>query len=451
MPRRKKKDEAAELAGRMVQVLEAQRRLGSDSYSLTLRRLAELTDPAAPPELVRQAIAKRKEFAARVVAAHARDLDAPVALAEDVDQLADSPLLLEFVLNLVCTPDRPTCSITQLKSKVPTKLKKPFEAALRRRIEENTLPPTVGVVKVKGARKNQVHLHLRRYPLPPEPDRELAENLVQVLRAQRQLGGDSYPLLLGRLVELACAGADPALVKQAIARPEFQNEAVLALKIPSQVREVLMETPVALASDSEQLADSPLLLEAALKAVRSATKQIATIADLKKKLVASLQRPFGEAVSRRIDEGSLPPTVGCLLQARGKRILFLMSDVITGPAAHSAPAMREEARPAASPPPAAPEPAAPVGTSPGFVWAFDQAFRRLEQRQRIPNFVSLVDLRRALPFDRATFDAGLDALRRAGRYTLSAAEGRYGITPEEQEAGIVEDGTLLLYVSRKLS
>ena len=62
-----------------------------------------------------------------------------------------------------------------------------------------------------------------------------------------------------------------------------------------------------------------------------------------------------------------------------------------------------------------------------------------------------MDLRRALPFDRATFDAGLDALRRAGRYTLSAAEGRYGITPEEQEAGIVEDGTLLLYVSRKLS
>ena len=94
MPRRKKKDEAAELAGRMVQVLEAQRRLGSDSYSLTLRRLAELTDPAAPPELVRQAIAKRKEFAARVVAAHARDLDAPVALGQ---RAAEEGRLTTFV------------------------------------------------------------------------------------------------------------------------------------------------------------------------------------------------------------------------------------------------------------------------------------------------------------------------------------------------------------------
>ena len=47
------------------------------------------------------------------------------------------------------------------------------------------------------------------------------------------------------------------------------------------------------------------------------------------------------------------------------------------------------------------------------------------------------------------FNAELRKLRVAGRYTLSAAEGRHGISPEEHAAGIVEDGSLLLYVSRK--
>jgi hypothetical protein len=40
-------------------------------------------------------------------------------------------------------------------------------------------------------------------------------------------------------------------------------------------------------------------------------------------------------------------------------------------------------------------------------------------------------------------------LRHQGRYSLSAAEGRHGILPEEHDAGIIEDGSLLLFVSRK--
>jgi hypothetical protein len=60
-----------------------------------------------------------------------------------------------------------------------------------------------------------------------------------------------------------------------------------------------------------------------------------------------------------------------------------------------------------------------------------------------------VDLRQALPVDRAVFDAELRRLRIAGRYTLSAAEGRHGTNAEERAAGITEEGALLLYVSRK--
>ena len=65
------------------------------------------------------------------------------------------------------------------------------------------------------------------------------------------------------------------------------------------------------------------------------------------------------------------------------------------------------------------------------------------------NFVSLVELRQAIACDRAAFDAELRKLRIAGQYTLSAVEGRDGITPEQQQAGILEEGSLMLNVHRK--
>jgi hypothetical protein len=63
--------------------------------------------------------------------------------------------------------------------------------------------------------------------------------------------------------------------------------------------------------------------------------------------------------------------------------------------------------------------------------------------------VSLVELRRALPVDRDTFDRGLQELRRAGRFGLSAAEGRHGLSQEEREAAIQEHGAVLLFVARR--
>jgi hypothetical protein len=43
----------------------------------------------------------------------------------------------------------------------------------------------------------------------------------------------------------------------------------------------------------------------------------------------------------------------------------------------------------------------------------------------------------------------LQRLRREGRYSLTGAEGRHGISAEERDAGITEDGNLLLFVSRR--
>jgi len=84
-----------------------------------------------------------------------------------------------------------------------------------------------------------------------------------------------------------------------------------------------------------------------------------------------------------------------------------------------------------------------------FAQLFDAAFVQLDQEHGSHNHVSLVALRQALPMERASFDAELQLLRRAGHYSLSAAEGRHGISAEEQDAGIREDGSLLLFVSRR--
>jgi hypothetical protein len=60
-----------------------------------------------------------------------------------------------------------------------------------------------------------------------------------------------------------------------------------------------------------------------------------------------------------------------------------------------------------------------------------------------------VKLRQQVPVEREHFDEELNRLRRANRYTLSAAESRHGVSEEEREAGIVEHGSLLLFVSRR--
>jgi hypothetical protein len=85
-----------------------------------------------------------------------------------------------------------------------------------------------------------------------------------------------------------------------------------------------------------------------------------------------------------------------------------------------------------------------------FAPAFEGVFNELDRQAGSHNLVSLVELRRVLPFARPVFDSELRKLRQEGRFILKLAEGRHGLTPAEQEAGIVEDGRLLLYVARKL-
>jgi hypothetical protein len=434
-----KPDAAAELAAKMVHALGQQRERGDDAYPTTVARLVAAVDPQATPDLIQKAL-KKKAFSDQALLAQKKGgAGSPAALKEDADRLAASTLVLDFALGQVCTPEKPLHGPAKIAMKLDKPLRAAFLAALHRRLAENALPPGVGSLTVR----NKPHLYLTRYPPPPPPKPPavaLAEKLVSALHSQRSLGEGRYPLTLGRLVDLADGTASPTVVKQALGKEPFKGQVLLAMPYRAGTNPV-----VALAGDGEALAGSGLLLESALAAVRTADNQAALVTDLKKKVVKALQQPFADALARRLETGALPPGIGCL-RIKTKPYLFRLQDV-NGTPQEAGPAL---AAPSGMVPTSAPERAVKGGRPEDFGWHFDEAFHRLDRERGSPNLVNLVPLRRALVVDRATFDAELQQLRRAGRYSLSAAEGRHGITPEEQEAGILEDGTLLLFVSRRV-
>lgn len=420
----KKPDAAAELSTKLTHALESQRTHGEGAYPTTPRRLRDLAEPAASDDLLVKALAKAP-FKDRALVAQKKHLDAPTALRDDLERLAASPALLDFALRALCTEASPTAALAKLKMTLDTALRAPFVAAIERAINTGTLPANVEWLPNKKA------LHPRWLPLPPEPkkpDVDLAEKLVNMLESQRLLGGDSYPAHLKRLVEKSLLSPAPDVLKKAQKATPFTNRVVvLAGKT--------VDPLLALKDDLTQTADSPALLAWALQASRAGEARAFTITELKSKVETVVRDLFVKAVEQRLHSRSLPPGVGGVRVAKGW-IVFRMEDVLT--AAPTAPRPTPVA-------PVAPGPAAIVD----FAAEFERSFEQLNRATGGNNFVSLVALRRALPTDRAAFDRGLRALREAARFTLSAAADGRGLTQDDQEAGIREEGQLLLYVSRR--
>src|SRR6478609_5641257 len=96
-----KVDAVAELAGKLLRTLQEIRSEGT-GYPPTLGRLTARADPAASAEQVGKALGK-KPFAGQILAAVKKNLEATVALAEDLELLARSPALLEFALSQLCS------------------------------------------------------------------------------------------------------------------------------------------------------------------------------------------------------------------------------------------------------------------------------------------------------------------------------------------------------------
>jgi hypothetical protein len=279
-----------------------------------------------------------------------------------------------------------------------------------------------------------------------DPATQLAEQMLRVLEAQRSLGPASYPLTALRLGQLTDAQAPSALLKKVAAKKSFQKLVVLA-------RGKALDAPLVLAADLDLLAASPLTLEFLLRSARTASTHAFSPSQLKQKAAGKLQKAFQAAVTRQIEQGTLAPTVGWITMG-GRKMLFLLTDLHTNRTREGETRRQGDKETGRTEDVQAPKGVpSPVSLSPCLLVslsAFDEVFQRLDRQAGGHNFVSLVELRRALPVPREEFDAELRRLRQSGRYSLSAAEGRHGISPEELQAGIPEEGSLLLFVSRSL-
>jgi hypothetical protein len=409
-----KPNPVADLAGRLVQLLHAEKQAGA--YPATLRQLLTRAGAADAPD-VPKALA-HKVFKSQAIVAARRTIDAPVALVADADRLADSPLLLEFALGLLSTAKKPLHPVAKVVAKVDARLREAFAAAVARHVDAGDLPPNVAAVQVKDAPR----LSLRPYLPRIAPETELAGKLLRALEDHRRRG--DYPVTLARLLHDTDPQASAELVGKTLTAKAFKSHVLLALPHDPH-------TPLALKGDIDPLARWPGLLEAVLANVGTADNQAFLVKDLAKKLAKPLRGPFLAAVDPSVEAATLPATVGCV-RIKAKPYLFLVRDVGVEPSAAPAPVPRKPAP-------------APID----FATWFDKAFQEIDRQTGSHNFVSLVDLRRTVRVERTIFDEGLRQLRQVGRYTLSGAEGRHGINDEERTAGVNENGSLLLYVSRR--
>ncbi|MEO6807489.1 MAG: hypothetical protein ABI353_00050 [Isosphaeraceae bacterium] len=147
---------SAELAGRMVAVLESQRRLGDDAYPPTLRRLAVFCGLTNGPDsqilkaTEQDAMVERAVVVAR--AGKKPHLDAPVLLLEDLESGAGSPALLRFVLRPPAQAKNQTHAFTpeELAKRFIPEIQEPFHDAVVRGVAREDLPPEVAWVAIKG-------------------------------------------------------------------------------------------------------------------------------------------------------------------------------------------------------------------------------------------------------------------------------------------------------------
>jgi hypothetical protein len=151
------------VAGRLLGVLRTQKRLGHAAYPLTLRRLAELTD-RTPEVDVAAAVTKPTFSDAAVIAApvpskskkanFAPQMNANVALREDVDLLAGSAEFLETTLgNCRSQTDRAFTIDEIIKAalgKWDKRLAKRFAELTQEKVASGRMPPTVGWISKKG-------------------------------------------------------------------------------------------------------------------------------------------------------------------------------------------------------------------------------------------------------------------------------------------------------------
>lgn len=279
---------------------------------------------------------------------------------------------------------------------------------------------------------------------------ELQQRLIAVLESQRRLGGESYPVTLERLIELARESSTSTLVLEALKGAGFKNRVLIPAKLSKGQKNPPMDAPVCQVEDVTLLADSEMLLKFAFDRSRTEKNALFTPSELKDRLTSSkgIDAQFGQALKEKLAAGSFP-TWMAYVRRRGHNYLFRLDDVVRSQRSIEKPAHAAvSSTPTNDSEPTAPRPSAPPVN---FEEAFTSAFDRIDRQRGGKNFVKLRDLRLALPqFDREAFDGGVKQLWKDRKFTLDSADGNHKtLTEEERRAGIVAAGSNLVYCSRR--
>jgi hypothetical protein len=255
--------------------------------------------------------------------------------------------------------------------------------------------------------------------------------LRTVLDSQRALGGDSYPVTVKRLFELARAPVNDAALKIFVSTRNAKLFTVTeksSAKNPDATLNALVFFP----EDAASIAGSAATFDTAFEAAKRTGSDIFTSADLMKLVPKALQKAFQASVDGWARTGKAPfPGVIVLRQRTGKTTKLYLHRL-------------EPQRPATLV-------QQPSASTRDFARDFARAFERLDRASGKKNYVLLHDLRRAMPdVDRTEFDSRLKELRLAKVFTLDSPDGRHvRLTPEQLDAGIREGSSNLVYVARR--
>jgi hypothetical protein len=162
-PSKRKKSPAAELAEKLVVLLESRRVAGAQGDPLTLDAALRQVDPSADMKTLMSAVAT-KTFKDRAVVAKTKSAKfpqqqaakVPVALIEDVAHLATSPAVLELALRVKRTATVHAFSISELSAAIGTKLKPAFKECWNERVEAGQLPSGIAFVRIRSPKLFQI-------------------------------------------------------------------------------------------------------------------------------------------------------------------------------------------------------------------------------------------------------------------------------------------------------
>lgn len=417
-----KSQSIAELAERLVRELTFCRENGV-GCPLPLEKIANRLDPEPDIASLLKAV-KNPAFTTHAIAAFKGSLTSPVALTEDRQILASCPLTLEGALRAKKpTKTGPPWLPSDLKTTVEKSLQAEFLRAVSERLASGDLP----AFAVRTQKKKSLAVYHLDFPPPLNPQVLNAERLVEGLRSITPAEGAAP---LATLASLASnANVPEAAIAKAIQEKVF-TDTVLTFKHGS------LGTVAVLRDALLRFATGTPLLDRLLADCYQANIHAHTAKDLVAKLPAPLKNLVTEFLRREDLARHLPANIGFLMAkaTRGSQRLFFRLESVQHGSVESIP------QPSL-------EPVTPKELN--FSAAFEAAFERLDRERGSYNFVSLVDLREALPhIPRELFDASLQQLRKQQRFWLKSAEGFNGLRPEEKAAAIPEEGELLLHVSK---